>query len=149
MSAALDHFGVKPLATIGFAEIEAFAIKAYPKASAATRNRQAYTPVVSVLRHAAKRGLCTMPVIMRPRTKKPAPRWISLLEANRLIEAASSHLRPLVIFLLYTGARAGEALWLDWGNVDLVRAHVTFPKTKNGGRAACRSTNGSSSHWPT
>jgi integrase len=42
------------------------------------------------------------------------------------------HLRPLVIFMLYTGARAGEALWLDWRDVDLSRAHVTFPKTKNG-----------------
>ena len=36
------------------------------------------------------------------------------------------------MFLLYTGARAGEALWLDWDNVDLDRRHVTFPKTKNG-----------------
>jgi integrase len=36
------------------------------------------------------------------------------------------------MFLLYTGARAGEALWLDWRCVDLARAHVSFPKTKNG-----------------
>jgi integrase len=33
---------------------------------------------------------------------------------------------------LYTGGRAGEALWLDWRDVSLARAHVTFPKTKNG-----------------
>jgi integrase len=31
-----------------------------------------------------------------------------------------------------TGCRIGEALWLDWRDVDLARAHVTFPKTKNG-----------------
>jgi integrase len=37
-----------------------------------------------------------------------------------------------VIFLLLTGARIGEALWLDWRCVDLARAHVSFPKTKNG-----------------
>jgi integrase len=49
-----------------------------------------------------------------------------------LIASCSPHLRPLVMFLLYTGARAGEALWLDWRNVDLVRAHVVFEKTKNG-----------------
>ena len=36
-----------------------------------------------------------------------------------------------MIFLLYTGGRAGEALWLDWRDVS-ARAHVTFPKTKNG-----------------
>jgi integrase len=46
--------------------------------------------------------------------------------------ADARHLRPLVIFLLYTGARAGEAVWLDWRNVDLTRVHVIIPKTKNG-----------------
>src|SRR4051812_34848386 len=30
------------------------------------------------------------------------------------------------------GARIGEALWLDWRNVDLARRHVAFPHTKNG-----------------
>ncbi len=49
-----------------------------------------------------------------------------------MIDACADHLRPLVIFLIYTGARAGEALWLDWNDLDLARAHVSFPKTKNG-----------------
>jgi integrase len=55
-----------------------------------------------------------------------------LAEANRLIDACSPHLRPLVIFMFYTGARVGEALWLDWRHVDLERRHVIFEKTKNG-----------------
>ena len=59
-------------------------------------------------------------------------RWITVEEADKLIAAAVAHLKPLLIFLFYTGARAGEALWLDWSNVDLRRAHVTFAKTKNG-----------------
>ena len=37
-----------------------------------------------------------------------------------------------MIFLIYTGARVGEALWLDWREVDLQRGHVVFLKTKNG-----------------
>ena len=32
--------------------------------------------------------------------------------------------------MLYTGARTGEALWFDWRDVDLSRAHVQFLKTK-------------------
>ena len=63
---------------------------------------------------------------------KAAIRWLKPDEAERLIAACSPHLQPLVISLLYTGARIGEALWLDWSNVDLERRHVTFPKTKNG-----------------
>jgi integrase len=34
--------------------------------------------------------------------------------------------------MLYTGARCGEALWLDWRNVDLQRRQVMFENTKNG-----------------
>ena len=68
----------------------------------------------------------------RPKPPPENVRWLTQEEAGRLIEACSPHLRPLVIFMLYTGARAGEALWLDWRNVDLSRAHVSFPKTKNG-----------------
>src|SRR5262249_45320990 len=59
-------------------------------------------------------------------------RWLDVEEADRLIKACSVHLRPLVIFMLYTGARASEALWLNWRNVDLARRHVMFIGTKNG-----------------
>jgi integrase len=67
----------------------------------------------------------------RPDVTVPAIRWLTPQEANRLIDACGAHLRPLVIFLIYTGARIGEALWLDWPNVDLTRRHVMFSKTKN------------------
>jgi integrase len=39
---------------------------------------------------------------------------------------------PLVTFLLYTGARVSEALYLDWREVDLARRRVVFLDTKNG-----------------
>ena len=55
----------------------------------------------------------------RPSTPPGRIRWLTIDEADRLIAACSDHLRPLVIFMLYTGARTGEALWLDWRDVDL------------------------------
>jgi len=61
-------------------------------------------------------------------------RALKIAEANRLIEACSDHLQPLAIFLLYTGARVGEALWLDWREVDLDRRHVVLVDTKNDDR---------------
>jgi len=128
----IRHFGTKKLLAVDQAAIDQAARKLYPDGSAATRNRQVYTPVSAVLHHAAKRGWCAVPVIERPVQPHGRIRWITSEEADRLIGACSAHLRPLVIFLLYTGARAGEALWLDWQNVDLTRAHATFPKTKNG-----------------
>jgi hypothetical protein len=41
-------------------------------------------------------------------------------------------MRPLVIFLFYTGARLSEALYLSWREVDLASKQVRFLDTKNG-----------------
>ncbi|WP_426531767.1 site-specific integrase [Bradyrhizobium sp. McL0615] len=95
-------------------------------------NRQLYAPVSAILNHVAARGLCDARRIARPVLPKGRVRWITPDEADRLIAACSPHLRPLVIFLLYTGARMSEALYLDWRNVNLQGAQVQFIDTKNG-----------------
>jgi integrase len=121
------HFGNMPIDEIDQQAIDAAAIALYPKCSPATRNRDVYTPVSAIL----KFGGVTRN-IRRPKAPPSRVRWLTHEEAFRLIAACSPHLRPLVMFLLLTGARIGEALWLDWRCVDLGRAHVSFPKTKNG-----------------
>jgi integrase len=82
---------------------------------------------LAVLHHGGAR-----PIVKRPKLPKGRVRWLTIDEAERLVNATADHLRPLVIFLFYTGARVGEALWLDWRDVDLRRRHVTFTETKNG-----------------
>ena len=128
----LHHFGATSLARIDLDAIERGARKIYPGASNATLDRQFYTPTSEVLKHAAKRGLCAPIILERPDVQAPSIRWLTLDEANWLIDACGDHLKPLTICMIYTGARIGEALWLDWRNVDLKRRHVVFPKTKNG-----------------
>lgn len=128
----ITHFGTMKLSAIGQHEIDTAARKLYPKHATSTMNRQAYTPISAVLRHAAKRGWCSQLMLERPDDPPPRVRWLTTEEANRLIDECSSWLRPLVIFLLYTGARCGEALWIDWRNIDLDRRHVQFLNTKNG-----------------
>jgi integrase len=128
----IARIGSMPLAKIDQATIERTALALYPHCSSATLNRQAYTPIAAVLNHAAKRGLCAHRVIERPEQPKGRVRWLTFEEAERLIAACSLHLRPLVLFLLGTGARISEALYLDWRELDLANAHVTFLETKNG-----------------
>lgn len=128
----LNVIGRKPLGAIGQAEIEALARKLKPGASGATINRHIYTPVAAVLHHAARKKWCDKPVLARPKQSAGRIRWVTHDEADRLVEAAAPHIRPLVIFLFSTGARIAEALYLDWRDVDLDRAHVVFPETKNG-----------------
>lgn len=126
------YFNTTPLARIDLDAIERGARKTYPSASNATLDRQFFTPTSAVLKHAAKRGWCASIIFERPAVARPSIRWLTLEEANRLIDACGDHLRPLVTFMIYTGARIGEALWLDWRDVNLTRRHVVFPKTKNG-----------------
>ena len=124
--------GTKRLGQVGQDEIDGAARKLLPGRAPSTLNRQVYTPAAAVLHHAARKKWCSKPVIARPKQPKGRVRWITYDEADRLIAAAAPHMRPLVVFLLSTGARLSEALYLDWRDVDLSRAHVTFKDTKNG-----------------
>ena len=128
----IDHFGTTPLTQIDQAAIDRAAKLLCPKSAASTVNRQIHTPVSAVLKHAAERGWCEYRRIRRPRQPKGRTRWLTLAEADRLIAACSPHLQPLVVFLLYTGARLSEAVYLDWRQVDLAREEVQFVETKNG-----------------
>jgi len=135
VGALLDHFQTTPLSAIDQAAADRAARALYPGRKPATLARQLYTPLTAILRHAAASGLCDPPSFRKPRLPPGKTRWLTHDEAERLIAACDKglrHLRPLVMLMLYTGARAGEALSLDWRDVDLARAHVVFRETKNG-----------------
>ena len=138
----IKYFGTKPLSKIDYAAIEAGSLKVFPNVKGSTRNRSFFTPTMAVLNHAAKLGLCTVPVVSRPKASPGKIRWITEEEAERLIQCSAPHLRPLLIFLLYTGARAGEALWLNWKDVNLAKAHVSFEDTKTDSLGECPSIPG-------
>ena len=124
--------GSKFLATIDQRTIDKVAVQLHPSAKAATLNRQVYTPISAVLNFAARRGLCEYRPMQRPKLPVGRIRYLKIDEANRLVDACSNHMRPLVVFMLYTGARVSEALYLNWDDVDLSRQHVAFLDTKNG-----------------
>jgi integrase len=123
----LKYFADLPIKKIDQAAIDQAALSLYPKGSSSTRNRQVVTPISAILKSS---GL-SLP-IKRSRNPDGVIRWLTQDEASRLITSCSPHLKPLVMFMLLTGARAGEALWLQWRDVDLTRAHVSFLRTKNG-----------------
>lgn len=131
----LDHFQTVQLSSIDQAAADAAARKLYPKAKPATLARQLYTPLTAIMRHAAASGLCDPIRYRKPKQPPGKTRWLTEAESERLIAACvkrHKNYRALIVFMLYTGARAGEALTLEWRDVDLERAIVIFPKTKNG-----------------
>lgn len=128
MPPLLEHFGETPLELIDQAAVELAAATLYPRASPATRNRHCFTPIAAVLRHHdPERALR----LRRPKMPKGRVRWLDPKQARRLI-ANSGSLRPLVVFLLYTGCRLGEALTLDWERVNLRQRFAFVAETKNG-----------------
>ncbi len=126
------YLGTTKLGRIDQAAIDRSTKALYPNAAPSTLNRQVYTPMAAILHFAAERGHCDWRKIRRPKQPAGRVRWLRPEWAERLMEACSPHLQPLVTFLFYTGARLSEALYLDWRDVDLQRGQVCFIDTKNG-----------------
>lgn len=132
MKPLLDYFGKTKLVRIDQSAIDACARSLMPQAKPSTLNRQIYTPISAVLKHAHTRGMCEDRAIERPTQPPGKTRWMTVEEANRLLAACGAHLKPIVTLMLYTGARVSEAIYLDWKEVDLERRHVIYLDTKNG-----------------
>ncbi len=128
-----DHFGQVVVRDIDQAAMDA-AVKALcrPGAAAATKLRNVIVPTRAVLMHAARRGWCSPPLFETPAGAGGASRtrWLTPEEFARLVAAAPPRLRHLVTFLVATGARVGEALRLDWEDVDLEDRRVVLRGVK-------------------
>jgi len=128
----IRHFGMRLLAEISQADVDAAAVLLFPNATPATRNRQVYSPVSAVLQHGGvDAGL------NRPKGARGEARlcWLSKQEAFALL-AAAGEIHPrfgtLCTFLLYTGCRLSEALRLQAAEIDLGASYAYVRTTKNG-----------------
>lgn len=127
----IDHFGSMRLADITQAAVDSYITTRHAGHSAATVQRATLTPLIAVLNHVSPEW-CAPPKFRRPKQPKGRNRWATQDEANRMIRAAQRHIKPLLAFLFYTGARMSEALYLDWSDVNLAEGWVVFRDTKNG-----------------
>ena len=119
----ITHFKDKPISKIGPADLDEAARQLYPNAKPATRRRQAVTPAKAVISHAKGE---------RPKRRsgeEPRPRWLRVEEADALIHNAG-RMAPLITFLLNTGVRVGQALRLEWSDVDLDECRAWVQKSK-------------------
>lgn len=131
MEALSDHFGETPLTEIDQAAIDEAAHALYPDAAPATRNRQVYTPVSAILKHAKVDFEVRRPKGAQGETRND---WLRVEQAFRLLDAAEDvdkEFRTFLALLLYTGLRLSEAIWLRCDNVTLGESFAYIPKTKN------------------
>ncbi len=103
--------------------------------SNATVNRalEAVRRILNVA-HQDWRWLRGLPKIRMLKEHRRRVRFLRREEADRLIEALPTHMKPIVEFALATGCRAGEILGLEWSRVDLDRkvAWLDHGTTKSG-----------------
>jgi integrase len=112
-------------------DIRQMAIDLYPGTSTATMNRQAIVPCQAIINHAAEAELCPLIRVKRFKVEKKIKppftlEWVDAFCAH----TDSPYLQALVLFMFATGARIGEALAIEWCNVDLAAHTVIIPKTK-------------------
>jgi integrase len=90
--------------------------------------RLIYTVCRAVLDIAVKDGIVrrnAAAAVNRPTIKRSDARYLTAEEAGRLLEAArGDRLQPLIVLMLGTGLRRGEAMALHWRDVDLSAGHV-------------------------
>ena len=132
MQPLIDHFGNTKLKDVTQQQIDAAAIKLYPQASPATRNRQVHTPVSAILKHAGLDGELKRPKGWRGNTQTD---WHTQDAAFAMFKAADAIDRELGLFLrflCYTGLRLSEALSLEVAKLEVERGFCYVGKTKNG-----------------
>jgi integrase len=66
------------------------------------------------------------------REPPPRERILTDAEASRLINKAAPHLKPIIMVLLNTGMRRGEALALRWEEVDFNKGFIHIGDSKSG-----------------
>ena len=127
----IRHFIDAKLADIDQAEIDAAAVILYPSGSPATRNRQVYTPMSAILKHAGiERSL------RRPKGSqgRQTTLWLQPEQAFRMFDAAGAldtEFEIFLRFLCYTGCRLGDALNLPTSQILLGEGFAYLGKTKN------------------
>lgn len=128
----LAAFGLQRLADIRQADLDALAVSLYPAGKSSTRNRRVYTPFIAIWNWAVDAGLAEPRRWRRPKQPTGRVDWRTPEDIERLINACSPALRALVIFYVGTGARASEAICLDWRDVTPAAQRAVLWETKGG-----------------
>lgn len=126
----MKHFADKPVADILPADIQIAARRLYPGRAPATWNRQVIVPTRAVINHCASLNLCHPIRVGRFAEAKPIRKAVTLDWHEKLRQHASPQLGAMMMFMLMTGARIGQAIAITTEAVDLPAGQVVIPAAK-------------------
>lgn len=132
LAPVLKHIGLMPAEDITQADVDGAAVQIYPRATPATRNRQVYTPVLAVLKHAKVTAHIDRPkgALGTPRSVFLTPDQFEAVAKEAMKDDAEFGI--LVTLLCYTGLRISEALKARCDALDMNNEALVIGRTKNG-----------------
>ena len=134
-------FGVEDLHEINEVIINKFINQNKQNLSNATINR--YLSIYSIVRKTAEEEwkVKTYPIKVSKFFQKEPAENIKYLKdwqtAQKIIDRAAPHLKPIIYTALYTGMRMGNILNLEWDDVDFINNTITVKvkdRTRDGGK---------------
>lgn len=140
----IRRFKGRVLGSIKPGEIREAAIKLYPHAKPATRNRQGIVPARSVINHGAALGWCTAIKVANFKVEKARRRAVDRSWVDAFLAQADADNLPglaaAVLFMWQNGPRISEAARVLPEHVDLQRRVILFETTKTGEWEPCHIT---------
>lgn len=136
----IPSFGDVPLKEFSSQLVENFQSKLIRQNfTAATVNK--YVGILkTMLSKAVDWELCTEEILRSLRKVKQLKnvnkrlRYLSIDECAKLLQCCSPHLKPIVLFAMFTGMRKGEILNLTWDQIDFKHGYILVEKTKKNER---------------
>lgn len=134
----LQKWATRWLDEITQTDLDKLAVELLPNASGKTRNREVYTPFISIYNRAMEDRGTQKRVWKRPRDSSeekaidpPGDEYVA-----KLLEACKASQKPVrdracILMFNLTGDRTGAIVALERRNVDLDNGTVFFEKTKN------------------
>jgi hypothetical protein len=98
--------------------IQIMAREIYPNVSGASLNRMVIVPTLAVINHSARSNLCSRIMVERYKEDSKVKEPATLEWVTKFRQHASPHLGAMVLFMYLTGARPGEAVGLQWDDLN-------------------------------
>ena len=131
----LPHFRDYRLTAITIAEVDAYKAKKLREADLAPAQiNKTLKRLSQILEIAEERELIPRNPARGSRRRAKVPKvqrsWVEPEQALALLEGGSTYMRPVIATLLGSGLRVGEAVALDWSDVNLATGTIKVGKAK-------------------
>lgn len=124
------HFKDALVKDIKAGTIRQMATDLFPGCTNATRNRQGITPAQAVINFCAESELCSPIKVKRFKVDGKVKEPVTLEWLRAFSPQASAPIEALAWFMFLTGARVGEAVALEWSDVDLKAGTALIRESK-------------------